>query len=280
VTASTVVVVPTFNERENVGAIVPAILSSVPDAEVWIVDDNSPDGTGDLADELAAEDNRVRVFHRPEKAGLGTAYVESFHRALAGSYRHVVEMDADFSHDPAILPQLLKRAETADLVLGSRYVPGGSTPDWTLARKIISYIGNLVARFVLGLPVHDSTTGYRVFNRIALRTLHLDGIRLQGYGFQIETAYQCHQAGLTISEHPIRFIDRRQGHSKMSHAIVFEALGYVVRRRFRKDFGVLSSHQPGDVGDDHQPSKEADDGYQHIKPKAPAKAEVPVDQLE
>jgi dolichol-phosphate mannosyltransferase len=255
---STVVVIPTYNERENIKAIVPAICTSVPGVNVWIVDDNSPDGTGALADELANCVAGVRVFHRPQKSGLGTAYIESFQLALEEGFEHVVEMDADFSHDPRVLPELLKTAQEADLVLGSRYVPGGSTPDWTLPRRIISHVGNVVARLVLGIPVHDATTGYRVFNRKALSTLHLEGIRLQGYGFQIETVYQCHRAGLTIREYPICFIDRRAGQSKMSQAIVVEALLYVFRRRFSHMVRRSSSDEPRNVGGYDEPPKYAD----------------------
>ncbi len=276
----TVVVLPTYNERDNITKIVPAILDAVPDAHVWVVDDNSPDGTGELAEQLAASSDRVRVFHREHKAGLGTAYADSFARALDEGYEYVVEMDADFSHDPGTLPVLLRRARAADLVLGSRYVPGGSTPDWTLPRRLISHIGNVVARLVLGLPVHDATTGFRVFSRLALSTIHLEASRLQGYGFQIETVYQCHRAGLIIVECPITFIDRRQGQSKMSRAIVVEALLYVFVRRFRDLFSRLLSHQPKDVGGYDHPSEQTQNRHENIEPAAPLKTEVPVDQFE
>lgn len=229
---SVLVVLPTYNERENLGHLVPDIFAAVPTARLWVIDDNSPDGTGLLADELALLDRRVRVIHRPNKLGLGTAYAEAFTQALEAGYKFVVEMDADFSHAPSALPGLLASAEGADLVLGSRYVAGGSTPGWGATRRMISRTGNLVARYVLGLPVHDATTGYRVFSARALRTLKLDGANLKGYGFQIETAYQCHRSGLRIHEHPIIFVDRRVGKSKMSRAIVLEALVYVMRRRW------------------------------------------------
>lgn len=278
--ASTVVVIPTYNERENIQKIVPAILDAAPETDIWIVDDSSPDGTGEIADMLQSGSDHVRAFHRPEKAGLGTAYVESFHRALAAGYEYVVEMDADFSHDPDVLPELLAAVRSADLVLGSRYVPGGSTPDWTLPRRIISQVGNVVARMVLGLAVHDATTGYRVFSRKALSTLRLEGIRLQGYGFQIETVYQCHRAGLTIHEYPIRFIDRRQGQSKMSRAIVLEALLYVFRRRFIEVFVPSTLHEPRDIANHNHPPEYADGTRQHVEPQTPAQAEVPVDHFE
>ncbi len=275
------VVLPTYNERDNIEAIVRRILAAVPSADLWVVDDNSPDGTGSLADALAASDPRVTVFHRPGKAGLGTAYTESFSRALELGYDYIVEMDADFSHDPAVLPDLLSDARHADLVLGSRYVPGGSTPNWSLLRRGISHIGNIVARALLGLPVHDATTGYRVFRKGALERIHLQGIQLQGYGFQIESVYQCHRAGLRIHEHPIRFYDRREGHSKMSRAIVGEALLYVFERRFKDVFKRTSVvDEPNRVGDAHYPPKDADNGYQNVQPVTPLQAEIPVDQLE
>ena len=236
-TPSVLVVLPTYNEKDNVRPITKAVLAALPEADIWIVDDNSPDGTGSIADELAGEYHRVRAVHRSGKAGLGTAYLESFNRALSEGYEYVVTMDADFSHDPTILPALLTDATRCDLVVGSRYVPGGSTPDWVWYRRMLSRVGNLVATTTLGLPVHDATTGYRVFDRNALQEMRLDAMGLQGYGFMVETIYQCHQARLRILEHPITFIDRRKGHSKMSRAIILEALLYVFRRRFRDLLG-------------------------------------------
>jgi dolichol-phosphate mannosyltransferase len=232
----TLVVLPTYNERENLEPIIARILDALPSATVWIVDDNSPDGTGLLADELAKVEPRIEVYHRPGKLGLGTAYAESFRRALRAGYDYVVEMDADFSHDPDVLPDLITAARQADLVLGSRYIPGGSTPNWGLTRRLISKIGNIVVRSVLGCPLHDTTTGYRVFSQRALSTLQLDRTNLRGYGFQIETAYQCYLAGLRIGEYPIVFTDRRYGKSKMSRAIVLEALVYVFRRRLQESW--------------------------------------------
>ncbi|HZT97243.1 MAG TPA: polyprenol monophosphomannose synthase [Chloroflexota bacterium] len=275
------VVLPTYNERENLEAVVTGILKAVPHANLWIVDDASPDGTGELADTIAGVDARVSAFHRPAKAGLGTAYIESFSRALEQDYELMVEMDADLSHDPQALPEMLADASYADLVLGSRYVPGGSTPNWSLLRRTVSHVGNIVARTVLGLPVHDATTGYRVFRRQALERIHLQGIRLQGYGFQIETVYQCHLAGLHIHEHPIRFEERRQGRSKMSKAIVAEALIYVFRRRFEASGrGPSVIDQPDRVGDGYDPAKETDGCYDDVEVPAPAQSKVPVDQLE
>ena len=203
--SSVLVVLPTYNEIDNVRPITLAVLRALPQADIWIVDDNSPDGTGRIADDLAAEESRVRAIHRSGKAGLGTAYLESFNRALDEGYEHVVTMDADFSHDPTILPDLIRDAADADLVVGSRYVPGGSTPDWVWYRKMLSRVGNLVATVTLGLPVHDATTGYRVFDRNALREMRLDDMGLQGYGFMVETIYHCHRAHLRVVEHPITF---------------------------------------------------------------------------
>ncbi len=275
------VILPTYNERDNLEAVAEEILVAVPGADLWIVDDNSPDGTGEIADLLAGKHERVRVFHRQHKAGLGSAYAESFRLALEEGYDFVVEMDADFSHDPKILPDLLKAAESADLVLGSRYVPGGSTPDWSFTRRLISQVGNVVARLVLGLPVHDATTGYRVFSRATLAQMHLAGLHLQGYGFQIETVYQCHRDGLRIQEHPIRFLDRQLGHSKMSRAIVIEALFYVFRRRFIDLFQRLARrYQPPDIGNHNHSAEYTDGAHDHVQPATPVKTEIPVDQLE
>lgn len=275
------VVLPTYNEYDNLPKIVPEILERLPESDLWIVDDDSPDGTGVIADQLARDSPRIQAIHRAHKSGLGTAYVESFKQALEDGYEYVVEMDADFSHDPAVLPVLLEEAEHADLVLGSRYIEGGSTPDWTLPRRLISHVGNVVARIVLGLPVHDATTGYRAFSRHALVTLQLEGIRLQGYGFQIETVYQCHRAHLRIREYPIRFIDRSRGHSKMSRAIVLEALIYVFRRRFDEFFTrSFRVKQPQGVADHDGPAEHTEEAYDAIQPKAPVQTEVPVDQFE
>jgi dolichol-phosphate mannosyltransferase len=275
------VILPTYNECDNLKAVAEEILEVLPASDLWIVDDNSPDGTGEIADTIAAGHDRVRVFHRPYKAGLGSAYAESFRLALDEGYDFVVEMDADFSHDPKILPELLREAERADLVLGSRYVPGGSTPDWSFRRRLISQVGNVVARVVLGLPVHDATTGYRVFTRGTLGQMHLAGLHLQGYGFQIETVYQCHQDGLRIQEYPIRFLDRQLGRSKMSRAIVIEALFYVFRRRFTDLYRRLSRReQPPDVRNDDHQSEYTDRTHDHVKPAAPVKTEIPIDQLE
>jgi dolichol-phosphate mannosyltransferase len=277
----TLIVIPTYNERGNIERLIARIFEFVPHAKVWIVDDDSPDGTGKVVDDMAKEDSRIACFHRPAKSGLGTAYAEAFQRVLTGEeYQFVVEMDADFSHDPAILPDLLREAQGVDLVLGSRYVSGGSTPDWSVHRRTISWVANLVARYVLGLGVHDATTGFRVYSRRALETMHLSGVSLRGYGFQIETVYQCSHAGLTIREYPIRFMDRSHGHSKMSKAIVVEALLYVFRRRLVALARSLSLNKPQNVGTHDNPSKHTDDGHQEVHPAAPLKASSKVHGLE
>lgn len=231
------VVVPTYNERENLEAIVSAIRDNLPAVEILIIDDHSPDGTGDLAEALGKQLGGIHILHRPGKLGLGTAYVAGFRYALADDFTCVFEMDADFSHNPKYLPELLGMAESYDLVIGSRYVAGGDTPDWRLIRRIISGGGNIFARNVLGLPVRDCTAGFKCYRRAVLAAFDLDRINLQGYAFQIETVYQAFKAGFRIGELPIVFPDRRLGHSKMSQQIVAEAFTYVVRRRleaFRK----------------------------------------------
>lgn len=224
------VVLPTYNERENLPRIVPAILAQADTLDVLIVDDNSPDGTGELADALAA-DARVAVLHRPEKRGLGSAYVAGFRWALEGGYAHVFEMDADFSHDPADLPRLLAAARESDLVVGSRWIPGGGTSNWSLLRRGISRGGSLYARLILGLPVHDLTSGFKCFRAEVLATLDLESVCSNGYAFQIELNYQCYRRGFRVREVPILFVDRRVGQSKMSSAIVLEAMAVVWRLR-------------------------------------------------
>jgi dolichol-phosphate mannosyltransferase len=227
------VVLPTYNERENIGSMLDAIRSNLPQAMIWVVDDNSPDGTGQIADELAAADPRIKVIHRPRKEGLGAAYVDAFKRALAEDFDAVLEMDADFSHDPRYLPVLLAALDDADLVLGSRYVSGGGTRNWSPVRQVISRGGNLVARIGLNVRVRDATGGYRVFRRSTLEALDFDELHLRGYGFQIEVVYQIERLGLRIKEVPIVFVERVAGTSKMSRAIVLEAVLHIMRRRLR-----------------------------------------------
>ena len=219
------VCLPTYNERENVAAMV-AALGDVRGEKgiVLVIDDNSPDGTGELADRLAAEHEWVHVLHRPRKEGLGPAYLDGFRRALELGADLVVEMDCDFSHDPVDVPRLASAAESTDLVLGSRYVGGGGTRNWGLLRRLISRGGSLYAQLLLGVPVRDLTGGFKCYRRRVLETIELDAIRSRGYAFQIETTYRALRKGFRVVEVPITFVDREVGGSKMSRAIVLEAV--------------------------------------------------------
>jgi dolichol-phosphate mannosyltransferase len=232
------IVIPTYNERENIRSLVADVLQCVPTTDLLVIDDNSPDGTGQLVDELARQDPRIHALHRPGKLGLGTAYVRGFRYAIEQGYDLVFEMDADFSHDPRYLPDFLREAENADLVIGSRYIRGGGTPNWSALRRFVSGGGNIFARAVLGIPVHDCTSGYRCYRTAALRTLNLDAIRAQGYAFQVEMAYNFWKSGYRTREVPIVFVDRRVGKSKMSRKIFLEAFLWVVRTRFTGDADV------------------------------------------
>jgi dolichol-phosphate mannosyltransferase len=218
------VVIPTYDERENLGLILGRVRASVPDADVLVADDSSPDGTGQLADEAAASDHHVHVLHRKGKQGLGSAYLAGFAWALERGYDVVVEMDADGSHQPEQLPRLLERLRTADLVLGSRWVPGGEVVNWPLHRKLISRGGTTYARLALGVPIRDVTGGYRAFRASTLRALGLDEVASQGYCFQIDLAWRAVQRGLRVAEVPITFVERERGESKMSGSIVRESL--------------------------------------------------------
>jgi len=228
-----VICIPTYNERDNIQPITEAALAATPkDVHVLVVDDNSPDGTGDIADQLAAANPRVQVLHRARKEGLGRAYLAAFRWALDRGYTYIIEMDADFSHDPKYLPVLLAEADKgADLVLGSRYVPGGGTVNWGTGRKIISRGGSLYARSILGVDVRDLTGGFKCFHRKVLEAMSFDEIRSTGYAFQIELTYRALRAGYRIREVPIVFEDRRVGQSKMSRKIFLEALTMVWKLR-------------------------------------------------
>jgi dolichol-phosphate mannosyltransferase len=220
-----VVCLPTYNERENLERMVSALGEVLPPGgHVLVVDDSSPDGTGELADRLAGELGFVDVLHRPRKEGLGPAYLAGFRRALADDAELVLEIDCDFSHDPADVPRLIAAAETADLVLGSRYVPGGQIVNWGRWRRLVSSAGSLYARTLLALPVRDLTGGFKCYRRVVLETIGLDKIRSRGYAFQIETTYRTLRAGFHVVEIPIAFVDREVGGSKMSRAIVIEGI--------------------------------------------------------
>ena len=227
----TLVIVPTYNERENLPRLLSALLTMEPQVDVLVVDDASPDGTGAVADDFAALTPRVAVLHRSGKLGLGTAYVAGFRHALAHGYDAVVEMDADFSHRPEDLPLLLAAAESADVVIGSRNVPGGRVVGWSPLRHVISKGGSAYARLVLGLPIRDCTGGFKCFRRRALEALDLGAVHSSGYGFQVEINYACHRAGMRFAEVPITFPDRERGKSKMSKRIVVEAASMVLKLR-------------------------------------------------
>jgi dolichol-phosphate mannosyltransferase len=219
------VCLPTYDERENLEPMVRALLARLgPDDRVLVIDDNSPDGTGELADRLAEAEPRVAVLHRERKEGLGPAYLAGFRRALADGAELILEMDCDFSHDPADVPRLIAACDDgADLALGSRYVPGGSIPNWGLTRRAISAGGNIYARALLSSPVHDLTGGFKCYRRTVLETIDLDAVDAKGYAFQIETTYRAARAGFRVVEVPIAFVDREHGGSKMSRTIVLEA---------------------------------------------------------
>ena len=225
-------IVPTYNEVDNVARVAAEFLAPVRGSELLFVDDASPDGTGALIDRICGEDSRVHVLHRAGKLGLGTAYLDGFRWALARDYPLIVEMDADFSHDPRYLPEIVAAAEAgADVVVGSRYIGGGGTRNWGVGRRLISRAGGRYARTVLGVDVRDMTAGFVCYRREALERLDLAAIKSNGYSFQIEMKYRAHRAGLRIVEVPIVFEDRRVGQSKMSRAIVAEALWMVWKLR-------------------------------------------------
>jgi dolichol-phosphate mannosyltransferase len=223
------IVMPTYNERQNLEIVAGRIRETAPDADLLVVDDNSPDGTGDLADKLAEVDPRVQVMHRTEKAGLGRAYVAGFTWALEHGYDLIVEMDADGSHRPEDLPKLLAVSEQADAVIGSRYVPGGTVVNWPKSREFLSKGANLYNRIMLGVQVKDATGGFRVYRAATLRRIDLNGIESAGYCFQIDMTLRVLQAGMTITEVPITFVERERGASKMSRTVIFEAFGRVAR---------------------------------------------------
>ena len=234
--ASTLIVIPTYNEREVLADIIPAVRAAAPAATILIVDDNSPDGTGALADQMASGDRQVEVLHRPAKEGLGAAYLAAYAQALASprGWARIVQMDADFSHDPQDVPRLLRALDDgADVAVGSRYTAGGGTENWGIARKIISRGGGIYARLVLGVGVNDLTAGFKAWRADTLRGLDLGDVAAHGYGFQIEMTYRAICSGFRVVEVPIKFVDRRVGQSKMSGNIVLEAVTLVWALRAR-----------------------------------------------
>lgn len=227
------IIIPTYNERENLGPLIDRLMQLPVPVNVLVVDDNSPDGTGQLADQIAARNPRVHVLHRPNKSGLGRAYVAGFKWALTRDYEFIFEMDGDFSHDPGEIPNFLKAAREADLVLGSRYCNGIRVINWPLKRLVLSLAAAKYVRLITGLPVSDPTGGFKCFRRRALESVDLDAVQSNGYSFQIEMTHRIWRQGLKIAEVPITFLDRFQGRSKMSRKIVWEALWMVWRLLFQ-----------------------------------------------
>ena len=234
--------VPTYQEAPNVERFLRTVRETVPEVDLIVVDDNSPDGTGEIAERVAAELGRVRVLHRRAKEGLGAAYREGFRTAIDAGYDVIVQMDCDFSHDPAVIPTLLGLvADGADCAIGSRYVPGGSTPGWPLHRKLLSRWGNRYTAFVLKLPIRDTTGGFRAYRASTLDRIDIDGTRANGYAFQNETAFRMVHAGLRLDELPITFVDREAGTSKMSVKIMAESMARVTTWGARLRFGRAST---------------------------------------
>lgn len=233
------VIIPTYNERENIERIVPLVLEKDPSIHVLIVDDNSPDGTGEIADRMAKENDRIFVIHRQNKSGLGTAYITGFKFALERDFNYVFEMDCDFSHDPKYIPDFLQTVKEHDLVLGSRYISGVNVINWPMSRLLLSYYANVYSRIVTGLPVRDATGGFKCFRREVLEAIDLEKVRSNGYSFQIEMSFRAWKKGFRIKEIPIVFEDRRVGQSKMSKKIVREAVWMVWRLRLWSLLGKL-----------------------------------------
>jgi len=228
----TLIVTPTYNEKDNLPRFVDAVRSAWPDADLMVVDDNSPDGTGAIADAIAAKDDHVKVMHRPGKLGLGTAYTQAFKQGLAEGYDRFFEMDADLSHDVRYLPDFIAALDDgADVVIGSRNIPGGGVEGWGIGRHFISKGGSLYSRTILGLPVKDLTSGYKAFTRRALEAIDIESVHSNGYSFQIEMTYRALRKGMRVKEVPIVFVDRTAGRSKMSRRIFVEAIGVVWKLR-------------------------------------------------
>ncbi|OGC76438.1 MAG: dolichyl-phosphate beta-D-mannosyltransferase [candidate division Zixibacteria bacterium RBG_16_40_9] len=233
------VIIPTYNEKENLEKIVPEILKMDDSLNILVVDDNSPDGTGEIAERIASKNNKVFVLHRPGKMGLGQAYIAGFKYALEKGYDCIFEMDADFSHDPKYLPDFLSGIKEADLVIGSRYINGVNVINWPMTRLLLSYYANIYARWVTGLPLKDSTGGFKCYRRKVLESINLDEVRSNGYSFQIEMSFRAWKKGFKIKEIPIIFVDRRVGKSKMSKKIVREAIWMVWRLRIANLLGKI-----------------------------------------
>ena len=232
------IIVPTYNELENIRRLLPELMALGPYIRVLVVDDNSPDGTGKLADEMAAENERITVLHRPEKLGLGSAYVAGFKYAIQQDVDCVFEMDADFSHDPAMIPKFIEEIASCDVVIGSRYISGINVVNWPMSRLLLSYFANIYTRVVTGMTIRDTTSGFKCFRREVLEHIDLDRVRSDGYAFQIEMNFRCWRKGYRVREIPIIFVDRRSGTSKLSRGVINEAVWIVwwlrLQRLFRR----------------------------------------------
>lgn len=233
------VIIPTYNEIENLGNIVPRVVEQGPDIDVLVVDDSSPDGTGELADRLASDDPRIHVLHRENKEGLGRAYLAGFKWALERDYQYIFEMDADFSHDPKFIPGFLRAVEDADLVIGSRYKDGVNVINWPMSRLLLSKGANLYSHWITGLALTDSTGGFKCFRRRVLEAIDLEAVHSNGYAFQIEVSFRAWKKGFRLVEIPIVFVDRVEGHSKLSKKIIREAVWMVWFLRLKAIFGRL-----------------------------------------
>ncbi len=232
----TLIIIPTYDEKDNVAPIAEAVFTNLPEAHILFVDDNSPDGTGDILDKMSSENSAIQVLHNEKKSGLGRAYIGGFKWALEKGYDLIFEMDADFSHDPAELPNFVKAAENADLVLGSRYVDGIRITNWPISRLILSKGASLYVRFITGIPATDPTGGYKCYSRKVLETIDLEDIVSSGYSFQVEMSYKTWMLGFTLTDIPITFVDRRAGYSKMSGGIFKEAIWLVLKLALKNRF--------------------------------------------
>ncbi len=235
----TLVVIPTYNEKTNIGKLIPDIIELYPDINILVVDDNSPDGTGDYVEELSQHDKRISVLKREGKMGLGTAYAEGFKYALQKGYELIIQMDADYSHNPKVIGEFLKTIKDYDLVIGSRYISGVNVINWPMQRLLLSYFANVYTRIITGMPIKDATGGFKCFRRKVLEAIDLDRIRSNGYAFQIEMTFKAFKKGFRIKEIPIVFVDRVEGNSKMSKKIVREAIFMVWKLRYRSMLGIL-----------------------------------------
>ncbi len=234
-----IVIIPTYNERNNIAKLIPDIIELYPNMNILVVDDNSPDGTGDYVESLSQHDSRIHLIRREGKLGLGTAYAAGFKYALENGFEIIVQMDADYSHDPKVIADFLEKIKDYDLVIGSRYVTGVNVINWPMSRLLLSYFANVYTRVITGLPVKDATGGFKCFRRKVLESIDLGSIRSNGYAFQIEMTFKAYRKGFSIKEVPIVFVDRVEGKSKMSKKIVREAIFMVWKLRYRSMLGIL-----------------------------------------